>query len=217
MTPTITAFARSPDRGSGLARDMRVRWALEEVGQDYRVRLVSFAEMKEPDHLARQPFGQIPTYEDGEVTLFESGAIVLHLAERYPGLLSEDAAARGRALSWVLAALNTVEPLVLEREAMGFLETDKPWYGERLAMVDERLRQRLAQLSRSLGNGQWLDFGFSAGDLVMVGVLMRIRTSGLLDPFANLAAYLDRAELRPAYQRAFADQLAVFKGLSLES
>ena len=211
MTPTITAFARSPDRGRGLGRDMRVRWALEEVGQPYNVRLLSFSEMKEPPHLAVHPFGQIPTYEEGGLALFESGAIVLHLAERHPGLLLPvDANARARAITWMFSAVNTVEPPIFERSLFTILERDKPWYQERLPALDEGVRNRLRQLSTYLGDREWLDGQFSAGDLMMVSVLLRAKQSPLLDEFPNLAAYLSRGEARPAYQRAFAAQLAVF-------
>jgi len=209
-TPTITAFAASPDRGRGLARDMRVRWALEEVGQPYAVRLVSFDEMKAPAHLALHPFGQIPTYEDGGLVLFESGAIVLHIAERHAGLLPADAGARARAIGWMFAAVNTVEPPILDLSTARLVEADKPWASERLPLVQERLCARLAQLSDRLGDADWLDGGFSAGDLMMVSVLIRLRVSGLLDAFPRIAAYVARGEAREAYQRAFADQLAVF-------
>jgi glutathione S-transferase len=214
MTPTITAFARSPDRGRGMARDMRVRWALEEVGQAYDVRLVSFAEMKEADHLARHPFGQIPTYEEDGLVLFESGAIILHVAQTRPGLLPPEPEARARAVGWMFAALNTVEPPCVERETMTFMDRDKPWFAARMPMVEERMRQRLGQLAARLGQADWLEGNFSAGDLMMVGVLLRARSSGLVDEFANLAAYVARATARPAYQRAFAAQLAVFTSLS---
>ena len=209
MTPSITAFERSPDRGSGLARDMRVRWALEEVGQPYEVRLVSFREMKEPAHRALHPFGQIPTYEEGDLALFESGAIVFHIAERHAGLLPEDANARARAITWMFAALSTVEPPILELVTARFAEGDKPWAEERLPLVKGRIRDRLVQLSARLGGADWLDGAFSAGDLMMVSVLLRLRPSGLLDEFPELAAYVARGEARPAYQRAFADQLAI--------
>jgi glutathione S-transferase len=212
MTPTITAFEQSPDRGKGLARDMRVRWALEEVGQPYEVRLLSFAAMKEPAHLARHPFGQIPTYEEGDLVLFETGAIVLHIAEHHAGLLPDDANARARAIAWMFAALNTVEPPILELVTVKILEGDKPWAGERMPLVQERIRNRMKQLSARLGDSGWLDGAFSAGDLMMVHALLRLRPSGLLDEFPNLAAYVARAEARPAYQRAFAAQLAVFTG-----
>jgi glutathione S-transferase len=210
MTPTITAFESSPDRGRGLARDMRVRWAFEEVGQRYDVRLVSFAQMKQRAHLAVHPFGQIPTYEEGGLALFESGAIVLHIAERHPGLLPEDPDARSRAIGWMFAAVNTVEPPIVERSMAGVLERDEPWYEARLPMLDERIRARLGQLSDRLGDSDWLDGAFSAADIMMVTVLRRLDGSGLLEAHPSLPAYIARAEARPAYQRAFADQLAVF-------
>ncbi len=210
MNPTITAFAASPDRGRGLARDMRVRWALEEVGQPYDVRLVSFKAMKEPAHLELHPFGQIPTYEEGDLALFESGAIILHIAERHAGLLPEDANGRARAIAWMFAALNTVEPPIVERSMAMILERDKSWHEERLLMLNDRVRVRLKQLSDRLGKADWLDGAFSAGDLLMVTVLRRLDGSGEVEKFPNLAAYVARGEARPAYQRAFADQLAVF-------
>ena len=212
MTPTITAFEASPDRGRGLARDMRVRWALEEAGQPYNVRLVSFSAMKEPAHLALHPFGQIPTYEEGDLVLFESGAIVLHIAEGHPGLLPADANARARAITWMFAAINTVESPVLDLITTKFLEGDKPWSAQRLPLVEDRIRDRLRELSRRLGDADWLDGAFSAGDLMMISVLLRLKVSGLLDEFRNLSAYATRGEARPAYKRAFADQLAVFTG-----
>ena len=212
MTITITAFERSPDGGKGLARDTRVRWALEEAGQPYEVRLVSFAAMKEPAHLRLQPFGQIPTYEEGDLVLFETGAIVFHIASRHPGLFPDDPDARARAVMWMFASLSTVEPPVLELFPAKVLDAGKPWAKERLLLVEERIRNRLVQLSTRLGNADWLDGGFSAGDLMMASVLLRLRASGLLDEFRNLAAYVARAEARPAYQRAFAAQLAINAG-----
>lgn len=214
MTVTITAFERSPDRGQGLARDMRVRWALEEVGQPYEVRLLSFEAMKEPAHLARHPFGQIPTYEEGDLVLFETGAIVLHVAERHAGLLPEDAAGRARAITWMFAAVNTVEPPILELANARLFEGDKPWSAARLPLVEDRVRNPLNRLSARLGDADWLEAGFSAGDLLMVSVLLRLRSSGLLDEYPNLAAYVARGEARPAYRRAFDAQLAVFTAAS---
>lgn len=214
MTATITAFERSPDRGNGLARDMRLRWAFEEVGKPYEVRLLSFKTMKEPAHLAIQPFGQIPTYEDGDLTLFESGAIVLHIAERHSGLLPDDAKARARAIMWMFAALNTLEPPIFDRSLVRILERDKPWYEQRLSALDETIRKRLESLSSHLGDADWLDGAFSAGDLLMVTVLRRLEGSGMLEERPNLAAYVARAEKRPAYQRAFAAQRAVFTASS---
>lgn len=206
---TITAFERSPDGGKGLARDTRVRWALEEVGQAYAVRLVSFQEMKQPAHLAVHPFGQIPTYEEGSLALFETGAIVFHIASRFAGLLPEEAGGRARAVTWIFAALNTVEPPILELANAILLERDEPWAEERLALVKERVRVRLRQLAAFLGDVEWLDGPFSAADLMMVSVLLRLRSSGLLDEFENLAAYVARGEARPAYRRAFAAQAAI--------
>ncbi|MES2162597.1 MAG: glutathione S-transferase family protein [Pseudomonadota bacterium] len=212
MTITITAFERSPDGGMGLARDTRVRWALEETGQPYEVRPVSFSAMKEPAHLAIHPFGQIPTCEDGDLVLFESGAIIFHIASHHSGLLPDDANARARAITWIFAALNTVEPAILELVTAKFLEGDKPWTVERLPLIADRIRHRLDQLSARLGDAAWLDGEFSAGDLTMASVLLRLRPSGLLNEFPRLADYVARSEARPAYKRAFADQLAFNTG-----
>ena len=212
MTIVITAFERSPDGGKGLARDTRVRWALEEVGQPYEVRLVSFRAMKEPAHLRLHPFGQIPTYEEGDLVLFETGAIVFHIANRYTGLLPAVANARARSITWMFAALNTVEPPILELVTARIFERDKPWAADRLPLVEERTRHRLGQLSARLGDADWLDGAFSAGDLMMVSVLLRLRASGLLDEFPKLAAYVARGEARPAYRRAFAAQFAINAG-----
>ena len=209
MTITITAFERSPDGGKGLARDTRVRWALEEADLPYEVRLVSFAGMKEAAHLAVHPFGQIPTYEEGDLALFETGAIVFHIADRHAGLLPEDPGARARAITWMFAALNTVETPILDLQTAKFAEGDKPWAQERLPLVVDRIRARLRQLADRLGDAEWLDGAFSAGDLLMVSVLLRLRMSGILDEFPTLAAYVARGEARPAYQRAFAAQLAI--------
>jgi glutathione S-transferase len=209
MTVTITAFERSPDGGKGLARDTRVRWALEEVGQPYQVRLVSFRAMKEPAHLALHPFGQIPTYEEGDLALFETGSIVFHLAQRHAGLLPDDANARARAITWMFAALSTIEPPILDLQTAKFVEGDKPWAAERMPLVQGRIRDRLRQLAARLGDAEWLDGAFSAGDLLMVSVLLRVRPSGILNEYPTLAAYVARGEARPAYKRAFAAQLAV--------
>ena len=214
MIPTITAFETSPDRGSGQARDMRVRWALEEVGQPYDVRLVSFSEMKEPAHRALHPFGQIPTYEEGGLALFESGAIVLHIAARHRGLLPDDANARARAITWMFAALSTVEPPIVDLGVAVLLERDRSWYEQRLPLVKDRIRSRLSELSRRLGDADWLDGAFSAGDLLMVTVLRRLNASDILHEYPNLAAYVARGEARPAFRRAFDAQFAVFTAAS---
>jgi glutathione S-transferase len=209
MTIVITAFERSPDGGMGLARDTRVRWAFEEVGLPYEVRLVSFRAKQEPVHLRLHPFGLIPTYEEGELVLFESGAIVFHIAEHHAGLFPDDADARARAITWMFAAVNTVEPPILELVTARFAEGDQPWAEERLPLVKDRIRDRLARLSARLGDADWLDGAFSAGDLMMVSVLLRLRPSGLLDEFRKLADYVARGEERPAYRRAFAAQRAI--------
>src|SRR5262245_40188979 len=214
MPATITAFERSPDRGRGLARDMRVRWALEETGQPYNVRLLSFSAMKEPAHRALHPFGQIPTYEEGDLALFESGAIVFHIAERHAGLLPDDTNARARAITWMFAALNTVEPPIFDRSLVIILERDQPWYEQRLRALEDSIRKRLGDLSSRLGDADWLDGAFSAGDLLMVTVLRRLQGSGMLEEYPNIAAYVARAEARPAYRRAFDAQLAVFTAAS---
>ena len=209
MSLTITAFDRSPDGGKGLARDTRVRWALEELGLPYDVRLVTFPAMKQPAHMALHPFGQIPTLEEGDLALFETGGIILHLSASHPGLLPTDPAARARAITWMFAAVSTVEPPIVEATMAWVFERDKPWYEARWPMLETRVRTRLEQLSNRLGDADWLDGDFSAGDLMMVHVLQRLRSTGLLDAYPRIAAYVARAEARPAYQRAFAAQLAV--------
>ncbi|MCK8779577.1 glutathione S-transferase family protein [Rhizobium sp. NTR19] len=211
MTITITAFERSPDRGKGLARDMRVRWALEEVGRPYDVRLVSFEAMKQPDHLARSPFGQIPTYEEEDLVLFESGAIVFHIAERHASLLPSERDARARAINWMFAALDTVEPPIFERTLAQILERDEPWFEQRLQVLEANIRKRLDGLSTRLGDAEWLDGAFTAGDLLMVSVLRRLHGSTILEDYPNLLAYVGRGEARPAYKRAFEAQRAVFE------
>lgn len=214
MMPIITAFENSPDRGRGLARDMRVRWAFEEVGQPYDVRLVSFDGMKKPTHLALHPFGQIPTYEEGDLALFESGAIVLRIAERHGGLLPDDANARSRAIMWMFAALDTIEPPIFDRSLVMILEREEPWYDKRLRVLEDSIRKRLGNLSDRLGDADWLDGAFSAGDLLMITVLRRLHGSGILEEYPNLAAYVARGEARPAFRRAFEAQLAVLTAAS---
>lgn len=211
MTATITAFANSPDRGQGLARDMRVRWALEEVGQSYDVRLLSFEAMKQPPHLALQPFGQIPSWEEGGLALFESGAIVLHIARSHPGLLPDDPAADARTIAWMFAALNTIEPPIVAYSTSGIAERDQPWFAARRPIEAGRVHERLGPLSQWLGQRDWLEDAFTAGDLLMVSVLQRLKPTPLLAGYPNLSAYVARAEARPAFQRAFAAQRAVFE------
>lgn len=214
MTITITAFANSLDQGKGLARDMTVRWALEEVGQPYEQRLIPWEDFRKPAHRARQPFGQIPTYEEGDLVLFESGAIVFHVAEGFPGLFPADANARARAITWMFAAVSSVEPLIVQAEVCEYLEADRSWNDERLPIVEDRIRSRLQELSDHLGDADWLDGGFSAADVLMVQALRRIEGQPLLTAFANLDAYVARGKARPAFQRAFAAQKAAFEATS---
>lgn len=211
MPITLTAFESAPDRGRGLARDMPVRWALEELGLAYDVRLVSFAAMKETEHLRRQPFGQIPSFEEDGLTLFESGAIVLHLAERHDGLLPADENARARALGWMFAAVSTIEPPIVEWAMARMLERDTPWFAARQPMLEDRVRARLAQLADRLGEAAWLEGAFTAADVLMVSVLRRLQRSTMLPEQPRLVAYVARGEARPAFQRAFAAQRAVFE------
>ncbi len=214
MTITLSAFAQSPDRGRGLARDMGVRWALEETGQQYDVRLLSFAAMKEPPHLALNPFGQIPTFQEGETRLFESGAIILHIATHHEGLLPADPPARARAILWMFAALSTIEPPIVERSFATMFDRDAPWFDERMRAIEDRIAQRLGVLARYLGDADWLEDAFSAGDLVMITVLRRLAGSTVLADHPAIAAYIARGEQRPAFARAFDAQLAVFNNAS---
>lgn len=211
MTPVLTVFANSPDRGRGLARDMRIRWACEEVGLAHDVRLQSFAALKEPAHRARNPFGQIPTWEEGNLTLFESWAIVLHIAQAHPGLLPAEPIAHARAIAWIFAAIDTVEPPIFDLSIAGIVERDRPWHAERKPMLEDRVRTRLSELAGWLGRRDWLEEAFTAGDLMMVTVLRRLHGTGLLEPQPALAAYVARGEARPAYQRAFEAQKALFE------
>ncbi|MDR6790670.1 glutathione S-transferase [Sphingomonas sp. BE138] len=211
MNPTITAFRASPDRGRGLARDMIVRWALEEAGQPYDVRLLSFDELKQPAHLWINPFGQIPTFESGDIALFESGAIVLELAQQSgSGLLPPERRSRARAISWMFAAVATIEPAIVEREQSFFNERDKPWHAEHVSIAEATILARLDRLSMHLSDHEWLDGDFSAGDLLMISALRRLDGTALLSRSANLMHYVARGEARPAFRRAFGAQRLVF-------
>ena len=217
MRPTVTGFRNSPDQGQGLARDFRVRWALEEVGQAYDMRFVPFGETRTPEHLAKHPFGKIPVYEEDGLVLFETGAIVLHIAMRSPGLLPADAKARERAIVWIFAALSTLEPPILERETILYVEQDKPWSKERMPVVEARVRDHLRELSVRLGDCDWLEGDFTAGDLMAIDVLRRLEGSGLIEEFPNLAAWIGRAEARPAFRRALTAQRADWESQQRES
>jgi len=208
--PVITAFDWVPWFAKGLVRDLRVRWALEEVGQDYDVRYLPQGSQKAPAHRALQPFGQVPTYEQDGLTLFESGAIVQHIAETHGGLLPEDAGGRARAIEWMFAALNTVEPPITDYAIATLFEADQPWSKPRLPAIVTRISERLDELSRRLGENQWLDGSFSAGDLLMIAVLRQLKGTPMATVHDNLAAYVARGEARPAFQRALAAQLVGF-------
>lgn len=210
MTLTVTAFADSPDGGEGMARDTRIRWALEELGLPYQIEALTFAQMAAPPHKARQPFGQIPTLEDDGLALFETGAIILHLATRHPGLLPAEPAARARAIAWMFAAVSTLEPPIVEREAAMLLEADEDWYGARLPQIDARIHKRLTALAERLGDSPWLEDVFTAGDLMVADVLRRLAGWGIIEAYPALTAYVARAEARPAFRRAFAAQRAAF-------
>lgn len=212
MQPVITAFDWVPDFARGQVRDLRVRWALEEVGQPYRVRYLSQGEQKAPPHRARQPFGQVPTFEDGELVLYESGAIVLHVADSRDGLLPDDRLGHARAVEWAFAALNTVEPPIMDHATATLFEANEPWSKPRLPSVEDRIRERFGEVAARLGERAWYDGAFSAGDLLMIAVLRILRDTPLLGEFPNLAGYVARGEARPAFRRALADQIAGFTG-----
>lgn len=208
---TLTVFAGSPDRGRGLARDMTVRWALEELGLPYRVRPVAMADLQRADHLSLQPFGQIPAYEDAGIVLFETGAIVLHLAGQRPGLLPTDQAARARTISWMFAAANTLEPPVIHLETAGFAYAGQPWEAAAYRPLEDVIGRRLAALDRHLAGRDWLEEDFSAGDLLMIQVLRRLGGTGLTSPHPCVLTYVARGEDRPAFRRAFAAQLETYR------
>lgn len=211
LHPRYTGFAGAPDDGSGMARDMRVRWALEEVGQRYEVRPIPYEDFRKPAHLALHPFGKIPTYELDSLRLFETGAIVLYIAEHHDGLLPADPAKRGRAIAWMFAAVSTIEPPILDYEVASMIESDEPWTEKRMPLVKDRVRHRLRHLSNYLGDRTWIEDEFTAGDLMTIDVLRRLDGSGLVEEFANLRSYVARGEERPAFKRAFADQREAFE------
>jgi glutathione S-transferase len=213
MKPTITAFDWVPDFARGQVRDLRVRWALEEVGEEYDVLYLSQGAQKEPLHRTRQPFGQVPTYEEGDLILFESGAIVHHVASTRAGLLPADPAARARAVEWMFAALNTVEPPMMDHAIATLFEAGDPWSKPRLPAIMARLDERLSELSDRLGDRRWLDGDtFTAGDLLMVAVLRMFEGQEPLLSYPNLVAYVERGTARPAFERALAAQMTGFTG-----
>ncbi len=209
---TITAYDWVPDFARGQVRDLRVRWALEEVGQPYAVRYLAPGAQKEAPHRARQPFGQVPTFEEGDLVLFESGAIVWHVAERFPGLMPDDDTARAKSLEWVFAALNSVEPPMMDWVMATLFEAGEPWSAPRVPATEARVTSRLRDASDRLGDADWFAGAFGPGDLLMVSVLRIVQGTKFLDPFPNLAAYVARGTARAAFGRALDDQMAGFTG-----
>ena len=210
-TAEITSFKWVPDFAAGLVRDLRIRWALEEIGRPYRVRLLDAMNPRPADYFLEQPFGQVPAYRDDDVQLFESGAILIHLGLGDNRLLPEDANGRGRAIAWLIAALNSVEPMILELLNIDIFNRGQDWTRERRPQVVEKIEARLKLLADALGDGEWFEEDFSIGDLMMVSVLRTLRHTELVAGEPRLAALVERGEARPAFQRALADQLAVFR------
>jgi glutathione S-transferase len=212
----VTAFAWVPPFARGFVRDLRVRWALEEIGLPYRVRLIggaggtAFGPPRPENYLAEQPFGQLPVYKEGALCLFESGAIVLHIGGKDERLLPRDEPARGRAIAWMIAALNSIEPQTFILGVLTLFVADAPWSADARAAVTPFVAQRLAQLAASLGDKEWLEGRFSIGDLMMVDTLRGIPDQALVAAHPNLAAYVARGTARPAFLRAMAAQLADF-------
>lgn len=207
----VTAYEWVPPMAKGFVKDMRVRWALEEISLPYRERLFGGAGgEKAPEHVADQPFGQVPVYKEGDLSMFESGAILLHIGEKDERLLPRDPAARTRAISWMFAALNSIEPFIQTLFLMGFAAEGKEWQGAAKDVVRPFARMRLAQLSTALADREWLDNRFTLGDLLMVDVLRAAPEDTLLAAHPNLAAYVERGMARPAFKAAMAAQLSAF-------
>lgn len=209
---TVTAFKRVPPFAQGLVRDLRVRWALEEAGLRYEVKLLADGEKDTEEYRSWQPFGQVPAYEENGLRLFESGAIVLRIAERSEKLLPGDPAARARAIEWLFAALNTIEPPIANLAGIDLFAADQEWARLRRPEAEAGVRKRLAELAAAVGDGPFIDGPrFTAGDLMMATVLRILRHTPLAAE-AGLADYLARCEARPAFQRALSGQIAAFEG-----
>jgi glutathione S-transferase len=209
---TISAFKSVPDFARGQVRDLRVRWALEEAGLAYETRLLEQGDQDEPEYRALQPFGQVPIFEEDGLVLFESGAIVLHIGERSEALLPQEPAARARAVQWLVAALNSIEPHVMNVVLIDILYANQEWAKLRRPSAVEFLERRLSQLSRALGEKPYLDGGrFTAGDLIMVTVLRALEHTDILSRDGRLAAYLERCTARAAFKRALDAQLQDFQ------
>jgi glutathione S-transferase len=210
-TAEITAFRWVPDFAAGLVRDLRIRWALDEIERPYRVRLLDAMNPRPAEYFQEQPFGQVPAYRDEQVQLFESGAILLHLAIEDERLLPFDRNQRMRSVAWMIAALNSIEPIIFELLSIDIFNRGQEWTKERRPQVVEFLEARLGKLSDALGDKEWFEGRFSIGDLMVVAVLRQLRHTDIVAKFPNLAALVARAQARPAFQRALADQLEVFK------
>lgn len=208
---TISAFQYVPPFAQGVVRDLRVRWALEEAGLLYDVRLIGPPDQRSPDYLALQPFGQVPMLQDGDFTMFESGAIVLHIAQRSGALFPREEAGRARATTWIFAALNTLEVPIQQLAAIDFFYAEEEWAKQRRPGAVEDVHVRLRQLSAWLGERDYLDGAFSAGDLMMTTVLRILRHTTMVEAYPNLKAYQQRCEARPAFQKALRDQMAAFE------
>jgi glutathione S-transferase len=207
----ITAFRWVPPFAQGLVRDLRLRWALEEIGRPYRVRLLDATKARPAEYFCEQPWGQVPIYKDDQVQLFESGAILIHLGLQDDRLLPTDTASRMRGIAWLIAALNSVEPAIFPLLMINVFNKGEPWTEEARPKFTERLNGRLKCASDALGDKEWLEDRFTIGDLMFVTVLRQLRSTGILDQFPNLAAFVERGESRPAFERALSDQLAVFR------
>ena len=210
-TTEITAFRWVPDFAAGLVRDLRIRWALEEIGRPYRVRLLDALNPRPAEYFQEQPFGQVPAFRDGQVQLFESGAILIHLGLQDERLLPSDPNGRGRGIAWLIAALNSVEPIIFQLLAVDIFNRGQEWTKERRPQIVEFLETRLRNLSNALGDKEWFEGRFTIGDLMAVAVLRQLRHTDIVAKFPNLAALVARAESRPAFKQALADQLAVFQ------
>jgi glutathione S-transferase len=211
----VTAFRWVPPFAAGLVRDLRIRWALEEIGRPYRVRLLDALNPRPPEYFLEQPFGQVPAFRDGEVHLFESGAILIHLGLTQSELSDErllpaEATDRARAIAWLIAALNSVEPMIFELIAIDFFNKGEEWARLRRPQAVERIQARLKLVAEALGDREWLEQRFTVGDLMMVSVLRNLRHTDIVSGQPRLAAYVERGEARPAFQRALGDQLSVF-------
>jgi glutathione S-transferase len=209
-TTTVSAFSWVPPPLQGLIRDLRVRWALEEAGLAYEQQLIDFGDQSSESYRTLQPFGQIPAYQETGLTLFESGAIVLHIAERSEALMPSDPSVRARVKTWMFAALNTVEPPIQDLITMDFFHTTEEWAKLRRPSLQEMINKRLLELSAKLNGHGYLEGGFTAADLMMTQVLRLLRHTSLVTQIPTLDAYCRRCEARPAFQKALADQLAAF-------